>query len=121
MLSCAAGRMSQTHEWGALLLSVRVSPLCVRPRVRRGGGETVSPHHRAFCLGAERSVASVTTRAGAAVEGQRAASIVQKSCVEKGFTERCAPAPARWRWRRATQQTLALEVELFLNAFDLII
>ena len=90
MLSCAAGRMSQTHEWGALLLSVRVSPLCVRPRVRRGGGETVSPQHRAFCLGAERSVASVTTRAGAAVEGQRAASIVQKSCVEKGFTERCA-------------------------------
>ena len=52
-------------------------------------GETVSPQHRAFCLGAERSVASVTTRAGAAVEGQRAASIVQKSCVEKGFTERC--------------------------------
>ena len=89
MLSCAAGRMSQTHEWGALLLSVRVSPLCVRPRVRRGGGETVSPRHRAFCLGAERSVASVTTRAGAAVEGQRAASILQKSCVEKGFTERC--------------------------------
>ena len=95
MLQCAAGRMSETHEWGVLLLSVRVSPLCVRPRVRRGGGETVSPHHRAFCLGAERSVASaVTTRAGAAVEGQRAASIVQKSCVEKGFTERCVPGCA---------------------------
>ena len=54
-------------EWCVLQLSVRVSPSCVRPRVKRGGGERLSPRHNAYRLGAEGSVQSVATRAALVV------------------------------------------------------
>jgi hypothetical protein len=49
--------------------------VCASQRVGRGGGETVHPRHIAHCWGAVGSVESVTACAGAAVQGQKMASI----------------------------------------------
>ena len=89
MLSCAAGRMSQTHELGALLLSVCMSPTCVRLRDGRGGGEGVSPRHNAHCWGGVGSVESVATRAREALRSNIPSSIVQKIRVRRGVSVRC--------------------------------
>ena len=84
MLSCAAGRMSQTHELGALLLSVCMSPTCVRLRDGMGGGESVSPRHNARCIGAEGSLEPVTARAGTSVQAKMRPPSCKKPGVRGG-------------------------------------